>query len=138
MKARYFGWIAFAAAAALTAQVALAAGPLSAYGGSWRGAGRLDANGHSEPLNCRSDNTPSQRGTAIALSLVCASDSFRVEIRADLTADGQDVQGTWTETTQNVSGNVAGVISKRQIDASVTGSGINANVAIRVAGRRLD
>ena len=138
MKGRHFAWIAILAGAALASQVALAAGPFSPYGGSWRGAGRLDANGRSEPLRCRSDNAPSRLGTEIALSLTCASDSFRVDIRSDLNADGENVQGTWTETTQNVSGTVAGTLSKRQIDAAVSGSGFNANVVIRVAGRRLD
>ena len=138
MKARYCGRIALAAAAALMAQAALAAGPLSAYGGSWRGGGQLNANGRSEPLSCRSDNTPAEGGTAISLSLTCASDTFRVEIHSDLTADGRNVQGSWTEATQNVSGNVSGVIFRRQIEASVTGSGVDANVIIRVAGRRLD
>ena len=124
--------------AALVAQSAEAAGPLAAYAGAWRGGGQLETNGRSESLSCRSDNTPSQGGTAIALSLVCASDSFRVDIHSDLTADGQNVQGTWTETTQNVSGNISGVMSRRQIEAEVTGQGFNANVNLRVAGRRLD
>jgi hypothetical protein len=136
MKAR---WAFLSLAAALAATPALAAGPFSAYAGSWRGTGQLDSGGRSERLSCRSDNSVSDNGAAVSLSLVCASDSFRLDIHSDLTSDGRNVQGTWTETTQNVSGDVTGVISKKQIDASVSSnSGFTANIALRAIGRRLD
>ena len=138
MKARRFALVPIVAGLALTTPSAYAAGPFAAYGGAWRGSGRFESNGRSEALLCRSDNRPSRGGAAVALSLVCASDSFRLDIRSDLSTDGSGVHGTWTEASQNVSGSVTGTISRRQIDVSVMGSGFNANVAMRAIGKRLD
>ena len=38
------------------------------------------------------------------LSLVCASDSYRVDFHADLYTDGQNLHGKWTETTRSAEG----------------------------------
>ena len=117
-----------------------AAGVFSNFGGSWRGAGRIsDVNGRSEPLTCKSNNSPSQDGIAMSLSLVCASDSYRVDFHSELYTDGQNLHGTWTETTRSASGDVNGEIRPNQINATTTAPGFAANIVIHVvSGRRLD
>ena len=128
------------AAVALYASAAFTAGVFSSFAGDWRGEGRIsDVHGKTEALRCKSKLTPSPDGIAMAASLVCASDSYRVDFHADLYTDGQVLRGTWSETTRNASGNVSGVIRPDLISARTEAPGFDANIAIRViAGKRLD
>ncbi len=120
--------------ASLGGATALAAGPFAEFGGSWRGGGRIsDVNGKSESLSCKSAISPSSH------TLVCASDSYRVDFHSDLYTDGQALRGTWTETTRGASGDVSGTIAPNLINATTTAPGFTANITIHVAaGRRLD
>ncbi len=127
-------------AAALSATGALGAGPFADFGGTWKGAGRVsDVHGKSEALTCKSNNSPQPDGIAMTLTLVCASDSYRVDFRAELYTDGQALRGTWTETTRDATGNIDGAIRPDLINAITTAPGFTANIAIRVTGgKRLD
>ena len=120
--------------------VAIAAGPFSGFGGSWKGAGRIsDLNGKSESLSCKSSNAPAPDGIAMSLSLVCASDSYRVDFHSELYTDGQDLRGTWSEKTRNADGNVEGRIGHDTITAKTTAPGFDAVISIHVVdGKRLD
>jgi hypothetical protein len=126
--------------AALTASSASAAGPFAAFGGAWKGAGRIsDIHGKSEGLSCKSTMSPSSDGIAMSLALVCASDSYRVDFHSELYTDGQDLRGTWTETTQNGSGDVTGTIRPNVISAVTTAPGFSARIVVHVVnGKRLD
>ncbi len=110
-----------------------AGGIFSAFGGSYRGTGRVsDVNGKSEPLTCRSTNAPAPDGIAMNLSLICASDSFRVDFHADLYTDGQNLHGAWSETTRSVNGNVSGTITPSVIEATTSAPGFSAKIVIQV------
>ena len=112
---------------------ASASGVFSAFGGSYRGTGRIsDVNGKSESLTCRSTNAPALDGIAMNLSLTCASDSYRVDFHADLFTDGQALRGTWSETSRSVNGNVSGSITPSLINAVTSAPGFAANIAIQV------
>jgi hypothetical protein len=129
-----------AAVVALCAASALAAGPFAGFGGSWKGAGRIsDIHGKSESLTCKSTNSPQPDGIAMSLSLVCASDSYRVDFHTELFTDGQALRGTWTETTRNAEGNVHGEIRPDYINAVTDAPGFSAEIAVHVVGgKRLD
>lgn len=126
--------------AALGASGALAAGIFSPFAGNWRGAGRIsDVNGKSEALRCKSKLAPSPDGIAMSVDLVCASDSYRVDFHADLYTDGENLRGTWSESTRNASGDVSGVIRPDIIRARTEAPGFEAAILIHVVGgRRLD
>ena len=122
-------------AVALGVSGASAAGVFASFGGSWRGIGRVsDIHGRSEPLTCKSSNAPSSDGIAMTLSLVCASDSYRVDFHTDLYTDGHELHGTWSETTRAATGNVAGAIRPDVINAITTAPGFSANILVRVVG----
>ncbi|MDE3174901.1 MAG: hypothetical protein KGM15_02185 [Pseudomonadota bacterium] len=124
--------------AMLGASGALAAGPFAEFGGAWKGVGRVsDVHGKSESLICKSLNSPQPDGIAMTLTLVCASDSYRVDFRAELYTDGQALRGTWTETSRDASGNITGSIRPDLITAQTTAPGFTANIAIRVTNGKL-
>ena len=126
--------------AALGASAPLAEGVFSPFAGNWRGDGRIsDIHGKSEALRCKSKMSPSSDGIAMSLGLVCASDSYRVDFHADLYTDGQNLRGTWSETSRNATGNVRGVIRPDLINARTEAPGFDANIVIHVlGGKRLD
>ena len=126
--------------AALGASGALALGVFSPFAGNWRGSGRVsDIHGKSEALRCKSTLAPSPDGIAMSLGLVCASDSYRVDFHADLYTDGQNLRGTWSESTRDATGNISGVIRPDIINATTSAPGFAANIVIHVVGgKRLD
>jgi hypothetical protein len=109
--------------------------PFAALSGAWRGDGAAtDANGKSERISCRATNIVSYDKVNLTQALVCASDSYRFDIRTNVFTDGQKVQGTWQEATRNVSGNFAGDLRGGSIDGAVTAPGFTATVSIRTTG----
>jgi hypothetical protein len=112
-------------------------GPFSKLSGEWRGGGRIvSSNGGAQPITCRAHYEVSAGGASLSQSLVCASDSYRVDIRSNLVAEGQNVRGAWQETTRNISGNLYGQIVNGAFAGSVDGPGFTAGISLRTSGRR--
>ena len=132
--------VMLAAGLAFCASSAFAAGPFSDFGGPWKGAGRVsDVHGKSEALSCKSNNSPAPDGIAMSMSLVCASDSYRVDFHSELYTDGQELRGTWKETTRSAEGNVHGQITREVINAVTDAPGFSATIVVKViGGKRLD
>jgi hypothetical protein len=106
---------------ALTAP-AWAATPFAGLSGSWSGSGqiRLD-NGRSEGIRCSASYVP-RAGTSLGLSLRCASQSNRIELRASLSSRGDRLSGSWEERSYNASGSVSGVAFGGTLRLSISGS----------------
>ena len=111
--------------------------PFTNFAGSWRGSGRvLTTDGKSERLACRATYSVSADATSLSQSLVCASDTYRVDIRSDIVADGHNIQGSWQESTRNVNGGIAGTMEHGSIQGTVTCPGFNAQIFVRTMGRK--
>ena len=117
MAAVLVAWLAVAAWVP-----AHAASPFAGLSGSWSGSGhiRLD-NGKTEGIRCSASYAP-RGGAALVLSLRCASQSNRIELRASLVSNGERLSGTWEERSYNASGSVSGVASGGSLRLSIGGS----------------
>ena len=92
--------------------VARAASPFDKFVGEWRGAGQIvGTNGHREPIRCRAQYTEAKEGSVLNQSIVCASESFKLNITSYVEASGDSVQGYWKEASRDVSGHLTGHIS---------------------------
>jgi hypothetical protein len=112
-------------------------GPFSRFSGNWRGSGQIvGTNGHSEQIKCRAGYSLSQSGDALTQTLVCAGDSYRVDISSHVVADGHRVQGHWQEATRQVQGDLSGQVVEGQFEGSVVGPGFTAHVSLRSTGRK--
>jgi hypothetical protein len=112
-------------------------GPFAGLSGSWRGTGRiLSGDGKGEKIACRATYEVSPDGINLGQSLVCASDSYRFDIRTSIFTDGQTLRGTWQETTRNASGNLTGEVSPGLIQSRVTAPGFAAEVSVKTSGRK--
>jgi hypothetical protein len=135
------GWRRSAAAVGLILLAGAATPPALAQSsafaglaGAWSGSGhiRLDQ-GQSEAIRCSATYIPRGGGTALGLSLRCASASGRVELRASLSASGGHVSGSWEERTYNLSGRVSGSASGGTLRLSITG-GISGSMTVTTSG----
>ncbi len=134
--------LALAFAAVLSAPVsapAQSAGPFSSFAGSFHGGGAvIGSDGQKERLTCRVNGTVGDGGQSLSQTIVCASDSYRLDIHGHaVAAQGGGVSGDWQESTRGVSGALSGRVSDGHFSGSVSGGSFNAAVSLRVSGRRL-
>ena len=138
MNARSFAALVFTASLLGIApqSVWAADGPLAHFAGTWSGSGKITVqNGTSERIRCRSSNTAS--GNALALSMRCASDSYKFDLSSDIAAEGASISGSWNETSRGVIGALSGKISGSNITATATSVAVTAALSIRSSGNAL-
>jgi hypothetical protein len=115
--------------------MAQSVGPFAVFSGKWRGSGQVTGvNGNREHITCRADYTISPNGQTLSQSLVCASDSYRFDVRSNVDNDGDSVRGEWEETTRNVKGNLLGQIADGEFSGKITGSGFSADMSLKATG----
>jgi hypothetical protein len=112
-------------------------GPFARFVGSWRGSGQvIGKDGNHERITCRASYSVSESGAALSQTLICASDSYRVDISSYIVADGHSVQGHWQEATRRVQGDLTGRIADGNFEGSVAGVGFTAAIHLRTSGRK--
>jgi hypothetical protein len=113
------------------------AGPFAKFLGSWRGSGQVTStSGAAERISCRATYTGSENGAGLSQTLVCASDSYRFDVRGYVVAEGQSVQGHWQEMSRNVAGHIVGRISDGGFEGTIAGLRFAAEMSIRSSNRR--
>ena len=131
---------ALAAAFALAAPESRAQGaasPFEGLSGSWSGNGTVAlANGTSERIRCRATYAVGGSGRNLQQDLRCASDSYRIDLQSNVTYEGGAISGTWSESTRNVAGNIAGRASAGQIQARADSPGFSASLGVVTQGNR--
>lgn len=133
--------LAFGVAAAVLVQPQIGTaqpdGPFARFVGSWRGFGQvIGRDGNHEKITCRASYSESENREALSQTLVCASDSYRVEISSYIVADGHSVQGHWQEATRRVQGDLTGRIADGDFVGNVAGVGFTAAIHLRTSGRK--
>jgi hypothetical protein len=109
--------------------------PFAHLTGAWSGQGRITVqNGSSERIRCRGSYRAGASGMALALSLRCASDSYKFELASDITYDGGNISGSWNETTRQVYGQLSGRASGSNISAQASAVGFSASLSIVTRG----
>jgi hypothetical protein len=112
-------------------------GVFAKFLGSWRGSGQVvGVNGNSERIVCRATYVASHGGVALSQTLVCASDSYRIDVRSHVADTGRGVQGRWQETTRQVEGSLTGRVADGQFEGSIAGPGFTAEMSLRTNGRK--
>ena len=115
---------------------AVAAGPFERFLGSWSGAGQLvGTNGHRESIRCRADYAEAKGGSALNQAIVCASESFKLDIHCYVEASGESVQGYWKEASRDVSGNLTGRISASRFEGEFSAPAFSAAISLTSNGR---
>src|SRR5262249_36519726 len=122
---------------ALACALAVAAWQVPAYAeslfdslqGSWAGQGQIRYDdGQSEGIRCTAYYTGG--GEKLRLAIRCKSATTEVEIRGQLTAEGDKLTGTWEERTFNASGEASGRVVADKMNLSVTGGGFKGAMSV--------
>ncbi len=130
-RANAIGGAAVALALWLSAAPAHAETPLSVLAGVWGGAGTINmANGASERIRCRATYAVAAGGRKMQQNLTCASDSYKFVLASDITYEGGNLTGTWSEASRNVGGGLTGTARGHQITARADGGLFSANISL--------
>ena len=112
-------------------------GPFANMAGAWTGTGKiLIKDGGSESIRCRATYTVAGTGSGMSQVLRCASDSYRFDLSTNVTASGNNLSGSWSETSRNVNGTLGGRINGGDIEALVEANGFAATLNMRTAGNK--
>ena len=137
-RSRRRGSLGLAVAVAFSAQqtVALAAGPFQKFTGEWRGGGQIvESNGHRESIRCRAEYAEAKGGSALSQAIVCASESFKLDIKSYLEASGELVQGYWSEAARDLTGHLTGRIAAGRFEGEINAPAFNAAISLTSNGR---
>jgi hypothetical protein len=111
--------------------------PFAGMAGVWSGGGTITLDsGASERIRCRATYAVSRDGDGLNQSLVCASDSYKFDLRSDVTAKSGELSGAWNETSRNVSGSLEGRASAGHFNVVVSSPAFTANVSLTTRGNR--
>jgi hypothetical protein len=112
-------------------------GPFADFGGSWSGAGSVTlSNGSTERIRCRANYQVDANRTGLRLTLRCASDSYKFDLSSNVTSQGGNISGTWSEASRNLNGNLQGRVSDGQITVFVEAAGFAANLTMTTRGNK--
>jgi hypothetical protein len=112
-------------------------GPFAGMAGNWSGGGTVTLDdGSSERLRCRSSYAVGAGGNGLNLSLLCASDSYRFDLRSDVISDRGALSGSWSESSRNINGNLEGRGANGNFQVTASAPGFTANIALATRGAR--
>ena len=112
-------------------------GPFNKFSGTWRGSGKvLMADGNGEKIRCTATYSVVSGGQSLSQALVCASDSYRADIRSFIVAEGQSVQGHWEESVRQARGHLDGQLVGGQFEGRLSGPGFEARMSLVTSGVR--
>jgi hypothetical protein len=125
----------FAASMAPSQSHAQGGGPFASMAGAWHGGGTVTLDdGSSERIRCRATYAPA--GPSMEMTLTCASDAYKFDLRGHVVAEGTAISGSWSESSRNVAGTLQGRGANGSFEVVASAGGFNANISLRTAGNR--
>jgi len=111
--------------------------PFVGMAGVWSGGGSITLDsGASERIRCRATYAVSGDGTGLNQNLVCASDSYKFNLKSDVVARNGMLSGTWSEVSRNVTGSLEGRASAGHFNVVVSAPSFTANLSMRTSGNK--
>ncbi len=112
-------------------------GPFAGMAGVWAGAGTVTLDdGSTERIRCRATYAVGAGGAGLNLSLICASDSYKFDLRGNVIAERGALSGTWSESTRGVNGTLEGRGGGGNFQVVANAAGFTANLSLATRGNR--
>lgn len=112
-------------------------GAFSGMAGVWSGSGSVALdNGQSERIRCRATYAVSADGTGLNQTLICASDSYKFDLKSNVIAKGGVLSGTWGESSRNIGGSLQGKAHGGHFDVVVSAPSFTANLSMVTTGNK--
>jgi len=111
--------------------------PFAGMAGVWSGSGTISLEGGAkERIRCKATYAVSGEGNGLNQALLCASDSYKFELKSDVIAKGGVLSGNWSETTRSVSGSLEGRAGNGQFDVTVSAPVFTAKLVMTTNGNK--
>src|SRR5260370_23856767 len=112
-------------------------GPFAGMAGNWSGGGTVTLDdGSTERIRCRASYAVGAGGNGLNLSLICASDSYKFDLRSNVVAERGALSGTWSESSRGINGNLEGRGSNGNFQVVASSAGFTANISLATRGNR--
>jgi hypothetical protein len=112
-------------------------GPFAGMAGNWSGSGTVTLDdGSTERIRCRASYAVGAGGTGLNLSLVCASDSYKFDLRGNVISDRGALSGTWGETSRGINGSLEGRGANGNFQLVASAAGFTAHLTLTTRGNR--
>ncbi len=112
-----------------------AAAPFLGLAGAWTGDGSIVlTKGTTERMRCNATYIVGGGGEKVDLTLRCASDSYKFDLRIGLVDTAGSVLGNWSEPSQSIEGGISGTASEGLVQATARGQNFTAAVTVATRG----
>jgi hypothetical protein len=112
-------------------------GPFTGMAGSWSGGGIVTLDdGSTERIRCRANYAVGAGGNGLNQDLLCASDSYKFNLRSNVMAEGGSLSGTWSESSRGVNGTLEGRGGNGSFQVLASAAGFNANISLTTRGNK--
>jgi hypothetical protein len=135
-------WLLPAAIALLVASASGTAsyaqsGPFTGMAGNWSGGGTVTLDdGSTERIRCRASYAVGAGGNGLNQDLLCASDSYKFNLRSNVMAEGGSLSGTWSESSRGINGTLEGRGGNGNFRVLASAAGFNADISLTTRGNR--
>jgi hypothetical protein len=114
-----------------------AEGPFTALIGSWSGTGTiLLSSGAKERIRCQAQYRLGSGTTSLRLELSCESDSYKFQLRSQVSYREGAISGTWDEMTRATGGSVDGRVVGSQMRIKAEGQTFTAILSVTTQSER--
>ena len=105
--------------------------------GYWSGAGTVTLDdGSTERIRCRASYAVGDNGAGLNQTLVCASDSYKFDLKTNVISVRGSLSGTWSESSRGVNGNIEGRGSNGNFQVVASAPGFTASISLTTRGNR--
>jgi hypothetical protein len=105
--------------------------------GNWSGSGTVFLDdGSSERIRCRASYAVSGGGSGLNLSLTCASDSYKFDLRGNVVAERGALSGNWSESSRGINGTLEGRGGNGNFQVMANAAGFAANISLTTRGNK--
>ena len=112
-------------------------GPFAGLSGFWSGAGTVTLDdGSTERIRCRASYAVGDNGAGLNQTLVCASDSYKFDLKTNVISERGSLSGTWSESSRGVNGNIEGRGSNGNFQVVASAPGFTANISLTTRGNQ--
>jgi hypothetical protein len=137
LKRLIFAVFALVAASVPSSASYAQSGPFSGMAGIWTGGGTVTLDdGSTERIRCRATYAVGAGGNGLNQTLVCASDSYKFNLKSNVVADRGVLSGTWSESSRGINGNLEGRGANGNFQVVVSTAGFTANLALTTRGNK--
>lgn len=120
-----------------SAGYAQSGGPFTGMAGVWSGGGTVTLDdGSTERIRCRATYAVGAGGNGLNQTLVCASDSYRFDLKSNVVADRGVLSGTWSESSRGINGDLEGRGTNGNFQVIVSTPGFTANLTLTTKGNK--